>query len=285
MIARGAPNLEKRDLRNLQTTRASLVGSAFAFASTHAGRIQLIAFMLSAMQQYWASVYMLPSTVLNDLEKLFKRFLWNSVMEDHLEKRNPLWAKWVNKVKLKGKSIWDLDYNSSDTWYDAREIYDVRINNNDCLADVIHDGRWRWPNEWNNMFPELRQINVPILSNRYDAVKWVDVHNHIKCNPTQAFILWIDIQGKLLTQDRMNGMSSKGRLIGRGYWLDNVIRTIEVSHIEGLYITDYNEINLLWFSYEKGGLLLVNEGSSTVLHIRGKNSSKEYWFYYRSVMH
>ncbi|GJT21041.1 hypothetical protein Tco_0687495 [Tanacetum coccineum] len=31
--ARGAPNLARRDLRNLQTTRASLVGSAFA--STH----------------------------------------------------------------------------------------------------------------------------------------------------------------------------------------------------------------------------------------------------------
>ncbi|GKA70892.1 retrovirus-related pol polyprotein from transposon TNT 1-94 [Tanacetum coccineum] len=30
MIARGAPNLAKRDFRNLQTTRASLVGSAFA---------------------------------------------------------------------------------------------------------------------------------------------------------------------------------------------------------------------------------------------------------------
>ncbi|GJZ18708.1 retrovirus-related pol polyprotein LINE-1 [Tanacetum coccineum] len=227
-------------------------------------------------------------------------------MEDHLEKRNPLWAKWVNKVKLKGKSIWDVDYNSSDRWG-----WKNMINNNDCLADVIHDGRWRWPNEWNNMFPKLRQINVPIMSNRYNYVKWVDVHNHIKCNPTQAFILWMAIQGKLLTQDRMvwvqgndlkcslcnsgidshkhlsfecqysrkvwNGMSSKGRLIGRGYWLDNVIRTIEVSHIEGLYITYYNEINLLWFSYEKRGLLLVNEGSSTVLHIRGdpKDVEKE----------
>ncbi|GJU53110.1 hypothetical protein Tco_1226824 [Tanacetum coccineum] len=30
LIARGASNLAKRDLRNLQTTRASLVGSAFA---------------------------------------------------------------------------------------------------------------------------------------------------------------------------------------------------------------------------------------------------------------
>nr|GFB65855.1 hypothetical protein [Tanacetum cinerariifolium] len=33
MMARGVPNLAKRDLRNLQITRALLVGSAFA--STH----------------------------------------------------------------------------------------------------------------------------------------------------------------------------------------------------------------------------------------------------------
>ncbi|GJW35889.1 hypothetical protein Tco_0058809 [Tanacetum coccineum] len=37
MMARGAPNLAKRDLRNLQTTRASLVGSAFAL--THFDRV------------------------------------------------------------------------------------------------------------------------------------------------------------------------------------------------------------------------------------------------------
>ncbi|GKB13443.1 RNA-directed DNA polymerase, eukaryota, reverse transcriptase zinc-binding domain protein [Tanacetum coccineum] len=45
---------------------------------SYAGRIQLIASVLSSMQQYWASVYLLPNTVINDLEKLFKRFLWNA---------------------------------------------------------------------------------------------------------------------------------------------------------------------------------------------------------------
>ncbi|GKA64986.1 hypothetical protein Tco_0764693 [Tanacetum coccineum] len=40
MMARRAPNLAKRDLRNLQTTRASLVGSAFA--STHFDRSPMV---------------------------------------------------------------------------------------------------------------------------------------------------------------------------------------------------------------------------------------------------
>ncbi|GJU46388.1 ribonuclease H-like domain, reverse transcriptase, RNA-dependent DNA polymerase [Tanacetum coccineum] len=38
----------------------------------------LIASVLSSMQQYWASIYMLPISVVKELDKLFKRFLWNS---------------------------------------------------------------------------------------------------------------------------------------------------------------------------------------------------------------
>nr|GEX67630.1 hypothetical protein [Tanacetum cinerariifolium] len=40
-------------------------------------KIQLIASVLSTMQQYSALVYSLPLTVIKELNKLFKRFLWN----------------------------------------------------------------------------------------------------------------------------------------------------------------------------------------------------------------
>lgn len=45
---------------------------------SYAGRIQLIASVLASMQLYWASVYMLPTTVIHDIERIFKRFLWNA---------------------------------------------------------------------------------------------------------------------------------------------------------------------------------------------------------------
>ncbi|GKB29556.1 hypothetical protein Tco_0868957 [Tanacetum coccineum] len=47
-------------------------------ALSYAGRIQLIASILASMQMYWALVYLLATTVINDVEKLFKRFLWNA---------------------------------------------------------------------------------------------------------------------------------------------------------------------------------------------------------------
>ncbi|GJT56728.1 RNA-directed DNA polymerase, eukaryota, reverse transcriptase zinc-binding domain protein [Tanacetum coccineum] len=44
---------------------------------SYAGRAQLIAFVLGSMQVYWGSVFLLPKTVVNEIEKMFKRFLWN----------------------------------------------------------------------------------------------------------------------------------------------------------------------------------------------------------------
>nr|XP_043612010.1 uncharacterized protein LOC122583697 [Erigeron canadensis] len=44
---------------------------------SYAGRIQLIASVLSSMQLYWASVYMLPNYVIKEIEKLLKGFFWN----------------------------------------------------------------------------------------------------------------------------------------------------------------------------------------------------------------
>ncbi|GJZ66378.1 RNA-directed DNA polymerase, eukaryota, reverse transcriptase zinc-binding domain protein [Tanacetum coccineum] len=43
---------------------------------SYAGRVQLIASVLSSMQNYWASVFLLPKQVINEINKLLKGFLW-----------------------------------------------------------------------------------------------------------------------------------------------------------------------------------------------------------------
>ncbi|GJY49418.1 hypothetical protein Tco_0439374 [Tanacetum coccineum] len=45
---------------------------------SYAGRIQLLASVMSSMQIYRAFVYILSDLVVKDLDKLFKRFMWNS---------------------------------------------------------------------------------------------------------------------------------------------------------------------------------------------------------------
>ena len=42
-----------------------------------AGRLQLISSVLASIQVYWPSLFMLPSSVCEQIDKRFKRFLWN----------------------------------------------------------------------------------------------------------------------------------------------------------------------------------------------------------------
>ncbi|GKB60710.1 RNA-directed DNA polymerase, eukaryota, reverse transcriptase zinc-binding domain protein, partial [Tanacetum coccineum] len=260
---------------------------------SYAGRIQLIASVLSTMHQYWASVYILPLTVVGKARVAWKivcrpkeqgglRFKplhkWNEVLLVSqlwklIDKRESLWVKWVNTMKLKGKSIWEVDTCESDShgwkelmkirekikpyviykvgdgksisvWHDkwcdigpldsiiqSRDIYDIRMSNLDCLADAIINGRWKWAEEWKDRYPEISQITVPSLTRVKDKAQWLYEGNKVKnystrnawitlrdswpkvdwckvvwfsqCSPKQAIILWMAIQKKLLTQDRM----------------------------------------------------------------------------------
>nr|GEX14201.1 hypothetical protein [Tanacetum cinerariifolium] len=141
---------------------------------SYAGRIQLLAYVLSPMQIYWASVYLLPNSVVKDLDKLFKRpkdqgglgikplRLWNEVLLIRqfwkiIENKDSPWAKWVNVVRLKRKRVWDVQTDKCDSW------------------------------GWKTML-RIRDL----------------VKDHVcQLIPRHAFILWLAIQGKLMTQDRM----------------------------------------------------------------------------------
>ncbi|GJU89583.1 RNA-directed DNA polymerase, eukaryota, reverse transcriptase zinc-binding domain protein [Tanacetum coccineum] len=121
-------------------------------ALSYSGRLQLIASVLSTMQIYWASVFLLPKNVIYEINKLLKGFLWcqgeltrgkakvswHSVCKPKeqgglgikdlqlwnevllvkqlwnvISNKNTLWVKWVNSESLKGKSIWEVNAQSN----------------------------------------------------------------------------------------------------------------------------------------------------------------------------
>ena len=44
---------------------------------SYAGRLQLIVAVLESIHVYWASVFLIPITTINEINKLLKCFLWN----------------------------------------------------------------------------------------------------------------------------------------------------------------------------------------------------------------
>ncbi|XP_062113366.1 uncharacterized protein LOC133824492 [Humulus lupulus] len=112
---------------------------------SYAGRMQLIHSVLFGLRNYWMSIFILPQSVVKEIEKLCRSFLWGSAglrSKPHLaswkkvclpkaygglgfrdgalwnrailakyiwvlsEQPEILWVKWVNSIYLKGCNFW-----------------------------------------------------------------------------------------------------------------------------------------------------------------------------------
>ncbi|GKD10278.1 RNA-directed DNA polymerase, eukaryota, reverse transcriptase zinc-binding domain protein [Tanacetum coccineum] len=47
-----------------------------------------------------------------------------------------------------------------------------RFNNNASLADMIDNNKWKWHNEWKDVFPEFITVPVPTCNNHKDKAVW-----------------------------------------------------------------------------------------------------------------
>ncbi|GJZ56100.1 hypothetical protein Tco_0611293 [Tanacetum coccineum] len=148
-------------------------------ALSYAGRLQLIASVLAFIHIYWASVFLIPKTTIKEIENVLKGFHWcqwelkmgttkvawkvicgpksqgglgikslgpwnEALLSKHMwniiDKKDSLWVKWVNVVKLKGKSVWEIEIeeNDSGTW---KAILSLRSKLRDSVWKKLGDGK------------------------------------------------------------------------------------------------------------------------------------------------
>ncbi|GKA99346.1 RNA-directed DNA polymerase, eukaryota, reverse transcriptase zinc-binding domain protein [Tanacetum coccineum] len=113
-----------------------------------------------------------------------------------------------------------------------RDMYHERLDNNAKIVDMVQNGRWNWPDTWIKDHSVLLKIQVPSLNDQvkdkavwvgrdnkevkfstkvvwlslrdnWPKVQWSHVVRYSQYNPRQAFILWLAIHGRLMTQDRI----------------------------------------------------------------------------------
>ncbi|GJU22982.1 RNA-directed DNA polymerase, eukaryota, reverse transcriptase zinc-binding domain protein [Tanacetum coccineum] len=111
---------------------------------------------------------------------------------------------------------------------DSRDIYDARLGKECTLNEIISDGRWVWPEEWNSDFEVLRNVQIPVLDNEVkDKATWITNNGIEKCFtvgnvwtdmicddtkvdwfklvwfsqsiPRHAFVTWVAIQKRLMS--------------------------------------------------------------------------------------
>ncbi|GJV29218.1 hypothetical protein Tco_1385666 [Tanacetum coccineum] len=130
------------------------------------------------MYIFWASVFILPTRVLLDIEQLMRGFLWcqggvskgkakvswevvclpkdegglgvrrldhfnKALMISHIWKllslKESLWVRWIHAYKLKGRSFWDIPYRGTMSW-GWRKILQLRPLVREFFWHNIGDG-------------------------------------------------------------------------------------------------------------------------------------------------
>ncbi|GJS20813.1 hypothetical protein Tco_0449445 [Tanacetum coccineum] len=179
--------------------------------------IKLISSVLAFMQTYWASVYLLPETVVKKIDKaqgpsglgIKPLGEWNEVL---LMKNIWKTLGWKKLMELRSKIKPHVFYNigngkTTSEWYDRwnlcgllsniitrRDIYDARFNDSDCVADLIEDRRWKWPSEWFENFHVLKSIDVPSLKDKHDQTVWLN--NNGKLMKFTIRDVWMDMRSQ-----------------------------------------------------------------------------------------
>ncbi|XP_062074097.1 uncharacterized protein LOC133778243 [Humulus lupulus] len=197
---------------------------------SYAGRIQLITSVLLGLRNYWMNIFLLPQSIVKEVDKIFLWFLWgnNGTRSNFhltpwssvcLPKRfgglgfgegtkwnkamlakyiwainhqpETLWVKWVNTVYLKGQSFWQYHLKADTSWY-WRKICHLRdvFSQKDIDAAVRH-GRFKVGLLYMNCIHQ-------------DPIKYhPSVWNRISV-PKHRFITWQAVNGKLLTRDHLH---------------------------------------------------------------------------------
>ncbi|KAJ0879197.1 putative reverse transcriptase zinc-binding domain-containing protein [Helianthus annuus] len=158
-----------------------------------AGRLQLIRSVLSSLHVYWASVFILPKRIINDLEERMRRFLWaqgngikgkakvnwkmvclprtegglgirrigdmnKALMVAHiwslLSNRESLWVKWIHAYRIRERNFWDVPVKNNITW-SWRKMLGLRQSIRNNIWVNIRDGvnTSVWFDKWEAMCP------------------------------------------------------------------------------------------------------------------------------------
>ncbi|GJU89779.1 hypothetical protein Tco_1302202 [Tanacetum coccineum] len=193
-----------------------------------AGRVQLIRSILASMHVYWASVFILPSQLMLDLEQSMRGFLWfqgdmrrgkakvaweNVCLPKHegglgirrleafnqalisthiwsiLALKETLWVKWIHIYKLQ-------DYVSNRDIYEAGFLKTAKLD-----AHATDTLVWRKVNDEEVDFSVATAWES--IRPRSPSVSWYKLVWYPQNIPRHAILLWLAIKQKLKTQDRL----------------------------------------------------------------------------------
>ncbi|XP_019223812.1 PREDICTED: uncharacterized protein LOC109205556 [Nicotiana attenuata] len=198
---------------------------------SYAGRLQLIKSVLIAIQNFWSQIFPLPKKIIQVIEGICRKFLWTgdtntnrkalvawekmcrpkskgglnitnlsmwnrAALIKHLwnlcMKKDKLWIRWVHVYYIKGKNPWQVEVKQA-SWISrkilqaGKYIQEARLDIKKILGSQSYSIRAVY-NQLRGDFPKE---------------EWSRLICNNKSCPRWKFILYLAVQEKLYTKDRL----------------------------------------------------------------------------------
>ncbi|CAI9261358.1 unnamed protein product [Lactuca saligna] len=196
-------------------------------------RIWMILSNVDSLWVKWINIHVLKGRSFWDIkEKQDLSWSWRNLIRLRTKFRDHFFTKIGNGAN---SFMWYDDWHQLGAFshvLSPRDITNVGFKITDKVKDVIVNNSWSWPQEWIAIIPQLRDHQLPILNPlvadrtlwrkrdgqvvEFDIqqvwrdlnfcgqkVPWAHLVWFKQCIPRLSFILWLAIQERLMTQDRM----------------------------------------------------------------------------------
>ncbi|KAL2251939.1 UNVERIFIED_CONTAM: hypothetical protein Sindi_2316200 [Sesamum indicum] len=157
---------------------------------SYAGRVQIIKSVLSALSLYWASAFILPKKVINEIEKRLRTFLWKGTTSSGYAKvawkdvcrlmdEGGLGFKDISTLNraLMSKKLCDvIQCDRTSIW--VQWLYQDRLGERSIWTIREHGGSWGW-RKILRLHPFLRAIVDYQIGNGDRFFVWQDPWHHL----------------------------------------------------------------------------------------------------------
>lgn len=158
--------------------------------------------VLFSIQVYWSSIFIIPTKVLKDIDKVLRAFLWSgpelkasgakfswayvcspkaegglgfrhlstwnkAAMSRHIwaicNKADTLWVKWVHTNILKGRCLWRIQVPTEASWT-IRKLFKLRDIVQTWITARVGNGQWL--DNWHPLGPLFKKFGEAVVQNR-----------------------------------------------------------------------------------------------------------------------
>ncbi|XP_019227715.1 PREDICTED: uncharacterized protein LOC109208999 [Nicotiana attenuata] len=165
---------------------------------SYAGRAQLIQTVLFGIQAYWSQLFVIPSKVLSTIEAYCRSYLWSGT-NTITRKALLAWEKICTPKSMGGlglinmrfwnkaaitKASWDIEHKIDRLWIRWLHAYYIK-NQQFCQMAIPLQAGW-------------------MLIGNNERISWKTLRFGNNARPKAQFTVWLQMQGRLLTVDRID---------------------------------------------------------------------------------